>query len=175
MGYVEQAKLAVHATFLDQVRIAMAVAATQIQGEAAAGKTTSQLDKRQRLAEQVLGSLDTYLPRFAWAVAQNSAITMSGPVSIASSTNANPVVVTTAAAHGWSTGAVVTIAGHLVNTSANGAWTATVLSTTTFSIPAAGVGVGTASGFAVRMPIDSDIQFQVNAVWDDMATIRVTD
>lgn len=174
MGYTEQAKLAIDPAFLNQVRIALAVAGTQIQGEAAAGKTTSQLDKRQYLATQVLNSIEAYLNRFAWAVAQNAAITMGNPVAIVSSTNANPIVVTTAA-HGLATGAVVSITGHLVNTSANGAWTVTVLTTTTFSIPMLGAGVGGATGYIVKMPLDSDIQFQVNAVWDDIAGLRVTD
>jgi hypothetical protein len=38
-----------------------------------------------------------------------------------------------------------------------------------------GNGVGTASGQVVKMPIDSDVQFQVNAVWDDVAGITITD
>jgi hypothetical protein len=175
VGYVEQAKLALDPTFLNQVRVAMATAAVQIQGEAVGTHDTAQLDKRQRLSEQVLNNPDSYLNRFAWAVAQNAAITMGAPISIASSTNANPIVVTTAAAHGLSTGAVVAIAGHLVNTAANGAWTATVLTSTTFSIPAVGVGIGVATGSVVKMPIDSDIQFQVNSVWDDISGIRITD
>lgn len=67
-------------------------------------------------------------------------------VDILSSTNANPIVVTTDGAHGLTSGMVVTIADHLVNTSANGTWVATVLSSTTFSIPVAGVGVGGKTG-----------------------------
>lgn len=70
----------------------------------------------------------------------------AAPLNIASSTNANPIVVTTSASHGLITGQVVTIAGHLVNTTANGTWAVTVLSPTTFSIPIAGVGVGAGTG-----------------------------
>lgn len=50
-------------------------------------------------------------------------------------TTANPGVVTTAAAHGLTTGQVVGIAGTTGATQANGVWTVTVLSPTTFSIP----------------------------------------
>lgn len=68
-------------------------------------------------------------------------------VNIASSTNANPIVVTTSAAHNMTTGDYATIANHQVNTSANGANQAvTVLSPTTFSIARIGVGVGGATG-----------------------------
>jgi hypothetical protein len=175
MGYVEQAALSRDSAFLDQVRIAMAVAGTQIAGESNAGKTTTQYQKRQQLAYAVLNSPDGYLSRFALAVAQNAAVVRGNPVSISSSTNANPIVVTTASAHGLSTGAVVEIAGHLVNTAANGSWTATSITSTTFSVPVAGNGVGTASGTVVKMPIDSDVQFTVNSVWDDVAGITVTD
>jgi hypothetical protein len=70
----------------------------------------------------------------------------ASPINIASSTNANPIVVTTSTPHGLITGAVVTIAGHLVNTNANGTYPVTVLSPTTFSIPKTGNGVGVATG-----------------------------
>lgn len=175
MGYVEQAALARDDAFLDQVRVAMATAGIAIEGEAVGGSDTVVYGKRQSLAVQVLNNPDGYLSRFAWAVVQNATITRGAPVSVASSTNANPIVVTTAAAHGYSTGAVVEISGHLVNTAANGSWTATVLTTTTFSIPALGNGAGGATGTVVKMPIDSDIQFQVNAVWNDIAGITIVD
>ncbi len=56
-------------------------------------------------------------------------------VSIASSTNASPIVITTATAHGFTTGQVVSVAGHTVNTSANGIWkVGTVISSTQFQI-----------------------------------------
>jgi hypothetical protein len=175
VGYVEQAVLARDPGFLDQLRVAVATAAVAIQGEALAGHDSSQYQKRQQLATAVLANIDGLLGRFVWPVVQNAAIVRGAPISIASSTNANPIVVTTAAAHGLTTGAVVEITGHLVNTAANGSWTATNLTSTTFSIPAVGNGVGTASGQAVKLPIDSDIQFQVNSVWDDLAGITITD
>jgi len=56
--------------------------------------------------------------------------------AITSSSVANPTVITTAAAHGLTTGDSVSIAGHTGSTpDINGTHTATVLSATTFSIP----------------------------------------
>lgn len=67
-------------------------------------------------------------------------------ISISSSTAVNPSVVTTASAHGLTTGDDVIINGHLVNTAINGKRRVTVLTPTTFSVPLLGNGVGTASG-----------------------------
>ena len=70
-----------------------------------------------------------------------------GPVNLASTTNTSPIAVTTAVTHGFVTGWSVTIAGHLVNTAANGTWTITVTSPTTFTLTGTtGNGVGVASG-----------------------------
>lgn len=68
-------------------------------------------------------------------------------VAIASSTNASPIAVTTSTPHGLSTGDVVTITGHLVNTAANGTVIVTVTGATTFTIQGStGNGVGAATG-----------------------------
>ncbi len=67
-------------------------------------------------------------------------------VSITSSTNATPVVITKAA-HGLVTGNQVIIADHLVNTGANGTWTIIVLDVDTFSLTGSiGNGIGGATG-----------------------------
>lgn len=59
-----------------------------------------------------------------------------GPsLTISGITAANPGVVTTSVVHGYVTGQVVAISGVTGKTEANGSWTITVLSTTTFSIP----------------------------------------
>lgn len=55
-------------------------------------------------------------------------------VNIDDSTNTTPIVITTSSAHGLQTGVVVIINGHLVNTAANGAWRAHVLTSTTFRL-----------------------------------------
>lgn len=66
---------------------------------------------------------------------------------IASSTNATPIAVTTATAHGLATGDVISIVNHLVNTNANGPWTITRTGATTFTLDTAvGNGVGAATG-----------------------------
>lgn len=58
----------------------------------------------------------------------------SAPQPIADATNAAPIVITTPADHGLLTGAVVTITGVRGNTAANGVFTITVLSPTTFEL-----------------------------------------
>lgn len=84
---------------------------------------------------------------------------LSAAVNIASSTNATPIVITTAAPHGRSSGDQVYIAGHLVNTNANNTasartWYVSVLTSTTFglytdsalTVGVVGNGVGVATG-----------------------------
>lgn len=72
-------------------------------------------------------------------------------VSITSSTNATPIVVT-ATSHGLSTGDTVYITGHTTNTNANGMWQVGTTTSTTFQLLDAagsnstGNGVGGASG-----------------------------
>ncbi len=65
-------------------------------------------------------------------------------VNITSSTNATPIVITSAA-HGLSTGSTVTVAGHLVNTNANGTWVISVLSANTFALNGS-ITTGSAGG-----------------------------
>lgn len=81
---------------------------------------------------------------------------------ISSSTNASPIVVTTTAAHGFTNGDLVYIADHLVNTSGNGIWTITAASGSVFSLTdpvsganATGNGVGTTSGYAVNLGLNT--------------------
>jgi hypothetical protein len=121
----------------------------------------------------VLSSPQGYLLRFAWAAAANVTVSADPgpPVAIASSTAANPSSVTTASVHGLATGDVVEIAGHLVNTALNGSWPVTVVSTTVFTVPVLGSGVGGASGTITKQPPDADIQFAVNSLWSDIAGV----
>lgn len=173
---VKQSTLAQDAIFRDRVRLAMFVAATAVAGEAVGVTTTSVYQKRQSLASAILTSPTAFVERFAWAVASNPTIgaAIANPIAITSSTNANPIVVTTPT-HGYTTGDTVVIAGHSANTTANGGWIVTVISATTFSIPAAGVGVGTASGTVTKQPNDSDIQFTVNSLINDFAGVTALD
>lgn len=64
---------------------------------------------------------------------------------ITGASDATPIVITTAAAHGLSTGNKVAITRVGGNTAANGNWTVTVLSSTTFELDAS-VGNGTYTG-----------------------------
>lgn len=78
-------------------------------------------------------------------------------VNIASSTNANPIVVTTATAHGMLNNDYVDVSLHQVNTNANGIWPITYVSPTSFSIPATGNGVGGATGTAQPVTMTSNV------------------
>lgn len=68
-------------------------------------------------------------------------------INISSSTNASPIEITTSGSHGLSTGDVVQIINHTTNTTANGAWSITYVSSTKFTLDGSvGVGVGGTSG-----------------------------
>ena len=74
-------------------------------------------------------------------------------INISSSTNATPIVITTASAHGLVTGDYVSVTGHTVNTNARGVWkVGTTPTATTFQIlqidgtNTTGNGVGGATG-----------------------------
>lgn len=76
---------------------------------------------------------------------------------IASSTNATPIVITTSAAHGFTTGDLVYIGDHTTNTSANGLWTIASASGSVFSLTdpvtgsnVVGNGVGGATGYCIN-------------------------
>lgn len=171
------AALAQETSFVQRVKAAMVTAGTQVAGEATSSMTTTVYGKRQQLAVLVLNNPDLYVTRFAWATAVNATVSngVSAPVAISATTAANPSAVTTAAAHGYSSGDQVTIVGHTTNTAVNGCWTVTVTNSTTFTVPALGTAAGGATGVAVKQPPDSDIQFQVNSVWSDIAGVTATD
>src|SRR5215472_11415281 len=103
------ADLAGDAGFRSRVQAAMMTAALAIASEAVGAQDSSTYQLRHQLAVQVLNNPAGYLDRFAWAAAANSTVSsdVQPPVSIASSTPANPAAVTTATAHGLSTGDVV--------------------------------------------------------------------
>ena len=79
MAYTDQAALAQDTVFRSKVRIAMVTAAVLIGGEAQAGMDTTVYGKRQQLAAAVLLSAGggNWLDAFAWAIAQNAAVTGS--------------------------------------------------------------------------------------------------
>jgi hypothetical protein len=101
----------------------------------------------------------------------------TGVVSAAS--NATPIVVTTTLAHGMQTGDKVTIAGVLGNTAANGDFSVTRISPTTFSLDSSsGNGPYTSGGtthltglYAISLPAssgngyDSGRSYRVLVAW----------
>ena len=100
------------------------------------------------------------------SVAGTSVPTIQGAVALTSTTGVgvSPIVVTSAVAHGYATGDVVTISGVTGNTNANATNAITVLSSTTFSLPTTVVANGTgASGSSLKSPIDT-YYVQVNVV-----------
>lgn len=81
-------------------------------------------------------------------------------VPITSSSVANPSVITTAAAHGLTTGMTVLIAGHAGSSpSINGEQTVTVTSTTTFTIPVNVTVGGTGGTFTVGKTVNGGSAF----------------
>ncbi len=172
---ITTANLANDTGFRLRVQASMMVAALNVAAEAVGGQDSSTYQLRHQLAVAVLNNPAGYLDRFAWAVAANATVSsdVQAPVAIASSTAVNPSVLTTAA-HGLSTGDVVEIAGHAVNTAVNGTFAVTVLTSTTFSVPALGTGAGGATGTVTKQPPDADIQFAVNSDFSDIAGVGVT-
>jgi hypothetical protein len=157
-----------------QARIfsAMTRYALTVMAEAIGAQTTTVFAKRKILANRVLTSPTAWIDPFVAMVASDpgASLTWFPSINIASSTNANPSVVTTSAVHGLAVGDVVEIQNHLVNTAINGVWTlATVGSTTTFAVPYAANGVGGASGQSMEMETDVSVNFTVQNNWNGMA------
>jgi len=92
----------------------------------------------------------------------------AGIRQITSSTNATPIVVTTAVAHGFTTGDVVYVDGIATGTSGNGLWVIAAASGSVFSLTdpvtganAVGNGVG-AGGYCINLGRSTSADF-----WDD--------
>lgn len=102
-----------------------------------------------------LGDEDTVVPATYSEVFRNAAVLASCssvfvPVNqstITGASNASPIAITTAGPHGYQTGMQVTIAGALGNTAANGTFTITVTSPTSFTLNGSnGNGAWTSGG-----------------------------
>lgn len=71
---------------------------------------------------------------------------LAGTVTITSSTNATPIVVTRAS-HGYANGDTIHISGHTTNTNANGTWIVANVTTNTYELQGSvGNGIGATSG-----------------------------
>jgi hypothetical protein len=158
--------------YRDRVYSAMTRYAVTVMAEAIGTQTSTVFAKRKALAARILTSPTAWIDPFLAMISSDpgASLTWYSPVSIASSTNANPSVVTTAAVHGLSVGDVVEIQNHLVNTNINGVWTiATVGSTTTFTVPYAANGAGGATGLVMKMETDVTLNFTLQNNWSAMA------
>jgi len=93
-------------------------------------------------------------------------------LAVSGATNASPIVITTAT-HGLATGDYATLSGVLGNTNANGTFTITVLSSTTFSLDGSSGNAAYSGGGVVQGgdlgQVDKIIQ--ANAVPDDITAI----
>ncbi len=95
---------------------------------------------------------------------------------VTAATTATPIAVTTASAHGASTGDLVFISGGLVMTSINGTFNVTVTGTTTFTLDqSVGSGTYTASSATAKLIsksklLGSALQAATRAVLDDRAS-----
>lgn len=163
--------------YLSRVRDAMVRAAVNVSAETQGVLSANAWATRRLMATRILQGPDQMVASFLAAIASdpNSSLTWFAPVAVASSTNASPIAVTTSSVHGLTTGDVVEIVGHTVNTAANGVWTVTVTSTTVFTVPNVGAGVGGATGSAMKMETDSNVAFTVNSVFSAVAGVRVGD
>lgn len=102
-------------------------------------------------------------------------ITLNFPasVSIASSTNAAPIVVTTSVPHLMTSGDWCTIEEHAVNTVANGTFAVNVLSATTFQLlGTTGTGVGGATGIVQPLGLGPTFAIPADGV-DNLAAASV--
>ena len=102
-------------------------------------------------------------------------ITAGTTNTITAASNASPIVITTSVAHARTTGDVLSVENVSGNTAANGTWTVTVLTTTTFSLdtsvgngaytsggvvkPTIPLGVGEGSSFTTRGTVQIDSEY----------------
>lgn len=169
------AQMVADAGYLGRVKASMLRTAYAVRNEVQGSLSTNAWVKRHAFAVKVLNSPESYTSAFLSSLAADGGLSLTWyqPVSIASSTNANPSVVTTSVAHGLVVGDVVEIAGHLVNTTVNGVWTlVTVGSTTTFTVPGPAAGVGAATGTAMKQETDVTVNFTINNVFSAMVDLN---
>jgi hypothetical protein len=90
-----------------------------------------------RMSDDSAGSYivaDGYGPRHAMLWSPINGNVFGGSKTVTNASNTTPIVITTSAVHRWTTGASIIVASVLGNTAANGTWTITVISPTTFSL-----------------------------------------
>lgn len=103
-------------------------------------------------------------------------ISRPAPSNIATSTDATPIVVRTAAPHLLTTGDTVIVAGHATNVAANGQWTATVVTATDIELDGSvgsGAGAGGATGKVIGQGVLPTYDVLDDADAADAASIDV--
>jgi hypothetical protein len=175
--YSKQAALAGNSTFRARVELAVFDTMVAVEGEAQAAMGNIKWQKRQQYALAVLTNPAIYLDRWVKAVAEDATVgaAINNPVSITSSTNANPTVLTVPSGHGIVAGDTVDVVGHAVNTNANGGWIVSATTATTITLPTAGNGAGTATGTVTKQPTDIQINSAITARIDKFAGVQATD
>ena len=87
-------------------------------------------------------------------------------LTISSSTNTSPIVVTTSAPHGLNPGDAVIVYGHKVNLGANGAWSVAVPSPTTLTLIGS-IGIGIGGAFGIVQPATDGPTYPITSDGDD--------
>jgi hypothetical protein len=173
---ISMASLAGDPGFGNRVQAAMVSAALTVVGETV-GTTGPDpngaiYQLRHTLATGILNNASGYLNRFTWAAAVSPAVAgdVGLPLSIISSSATNPATVVTSA-NTLSTGQFVEITGHSANTSINGTWPVTVVSSTVMTIPVLGIATGGATGMVTLQPPDADIETAVDNSFSGIAGV----
>lgn len=96
------------------------------------------------------------------------------PASIATASNASPIVITTSLDHLLTSGDVVTVSGVATNTNANGSWVVTVLSATTFSLnDSITSGAGGTGGNFIRSSLQRNLPWR-HPKWSQLWCTRIS-
>jgi hypothetical protein len=165
------AQLAANPNYRLRIRFAAVRYAVTVMSEVIGSNTSTVFAKRKQLAYRTITAPDAVLDGFVSMIAADpgSSLSWYQPVPIASSTNANPSVVTTTGSHGLAAGDVVEVAGHLVNLAIGGAWLLATASGTTLTIPTPANGAGAATGTVMKMLTDIEINFTIQNNWNAVA------
>jgi hypothetical protein len=106
-------------------------------------------------------------------IANNIAANLPAALNISSSTNTSPIVITTSANHGLTTGDSVDVFSHQTNTAANGIWDCTVTALNKLSLNGSvGNGVGVATGQVQSLALGPTFLIPADGV-DNLAAASV--
>lgn len=172
LSFDQGAKLTKDISFFDRVTMAMVRCATEVTKEDTSGMTTMVASKRRVLANRIIETPSSMANSFVALVASdpNTALGWWDLIGIASSTDADPIVITTVNSHGYVTGDIIEILNHTGNVIANGTHNITVISDTTYSIPVPGSVAGT-GGTSQKQIDDGDLFFTISALFQSAAGI----